>query len=125
MEAKRGEIEIRTERRESVVVLRVEGEVIRDNQVRLRAALEDLIRDGVRGIALDLSNVVYMDSAGLGCCASIQKLLRVKGRALVAFGAVESVDSTWKLIRLDLVVPLLASEEEALGWLERECRPAP
>ena len=68
--------------------------------------------------------VEYIDSAGLGACASGRKLLRERnGAGLVMFGASPSVARMWKLIRLDIVVPSFATEDAAmarLGALELE-----
>ena len=106
-------------------IVRVEGKVIRENQGDLRERLEGLLAQGTKGVALDLEKVDYMDSAGLGCCASVQKLIRDKaGGSLVVFGASSNIEKMWKLIRLDLVIPLFAAEKEALGWLASGASPS-
>jgi hypothetical protein len=61
-----------------------------------------------------------MDSAGLGCCSLIHKLLTEQAAGAIAvFGASPNLEKTWSLIRLDLVIPLFANEAEALNWLRR------
>ena len=99
-------------------VVRVEGKVIRENQAKLRAELETLVLNGTPSLALDLEHVQYMDSSGLGCFSSIERLLQARGAGRIAvFGAPPNVEKTWRMIRLDMVIPLFANEGEALAWL--------
>lgn len=100
-------------------IVKVEGRLVRENQADLKAAIDGLVNDGVVGIALDFAEVEYVDSAGLGACASSNKMLRERGEgALVMFGGAPSIVKMWRMIRLDLVIPLFDSEKEALGWLQ-------
>ncbi|MBI4582602.1 MAG: STAS domain-containing protein [Planctomycetes bacterium] len=100
-------------------IVRVEGKIVRENQAELRSKLEEVIgKGGVKGIALDFEAIDYLDSAGLGCCASIHKLLfDRKCGPLVMFGASPNIERMWKLIRLDLVIPLFQKEQDALAQL--------
>ena len=111
---------IEVEERDDVVVVKPVGRVVRENQTELRAELERLVRGGALKIALNLEMVDYMDSAGLGCCSFISKLLGEQASGAVAvFGASRNLEKTWTLIRLDLVIPLFANEAESLAWLRR------
>ena len=112
------------ERRDGTAVVRISGKIIRENQAELRSQLEELIAGGAQGIAIDLEGVSYMDSAGLGCCASLSKKMREsRGDAeqgvvpLTVFNASPNIAKMWKLIRLDLVIPICAEENEALALL--------
>jgi anti-sigma B factor antagonist len=112
------ELKIEVDRRGRLAVVSVAGQVVRDNQVALRNELERLVLDGVTELAVDLSQVSYMDSAGLGCCSSIQKLLSEnRSGAIAVFGATENVERTWILIRLDSVIPVFSDRAAALEWL--------
>lgn len=102
---------------EGFPVVNVEGKVIRENQGELRKQLEELVTSGHRGIALNLEGVNYMDSAGLGCCAAVQKGLKQQSGSLVVFGASPNIEKMWKLIRLDLVIPLVADKQTAFARL--------
>jgi anti-anti-sigma factor len=113
-------MEITVTEREGYAIVRVTGRMVRENQIELRKKLEEVITNGIKGIALDFSGVDYLDSAGLGCCASVQKLMRdKKSGILVMFGASPNIEKMWKLIRLDLVIPFFKMEEEALAALEK------
>ena len=70
------------------------------------------------GIALNLEAVEYMDSAGLGCCAAVKKLMSNNGGgAKAVFGASQNIKKMWGLIRLDLVIPTFPDAEAALAYL--------
>jgi anti-anti-sigma factor len=98
--------------------VQLSGQIVRENQLELRNVLESLGGPNVRAVALDLNALDYIDSSGLGTCAAARKSLREKGvTRMVAFGASPSVQKMWRLIRLDLVIPCLATEKEALAQL--------
>ena len=118
--AEQKELKIDVDRRGELAVVSVAGQVVRDNQVGLRKDLERLVRDGVTQLAVDLEKVSYMDSAGLGCCSAIQKLLSENGSGAIAvFGATENVERTWTLIRLDSVIPVFSDRAKAISWLRQ------
>jgi len=118
-------MEITVRQHEDFTIVGVKGRVIRENQGELRKLLEEVISRGIKGIALDFEAVDYIDSAGLGCCAAIHKLLvDKKCGALVMFGASPNIEKMWKLIRLDLVIPVYQKEKEALSRLEAEAAAA-
>lgn len=106
------------QRDDGVVVVQVAGQIIRENQSELRDELVRRAAGNPPGIAVDLAKVDYMDSAGLGCCSMIHKLLQQKsGGTMVVFGASENLEKTWNLIRLDLVIPMFSSEDDAVHWI--------
>ena len=111
-------MEIATRRQNGFAIVQVKGKIVRENQAELRKALEEVIGGGVKGIGLDFDGVDYIDSAGLGCCAAVQKLLEdKKSGPLVMFGASPNIKKMWKLIRLDLVIPMLEGEKDAVTRL--------
>ena len=108
-------MEISSEDRSGVSIVRVKGKVVRENRDELRRALEEIVERGTKGIALDFDGVDYIDSSGLGSCAAVQKKLdEKKAGPLVLFGASPNIAKMWKLIKLDLSIPLCADEREAL-----------
>ncbi len=111
-------MDISTREQDGLVFVSVKGKVVRENQAELRRQLEAIIAAGMDGIALDFDRVDYIDSAGLGCCAAAHKLLREKGGGeLVMYGASPNIQKMWKLIRLDLVIPVCKGRKEAVERL--------
>ena len=105
---------------DGVVVVSPFGRIVRENEGLLRDHLERLVLDGASRIALDLQSVDYMDSAGLGCCSFVHKLLteRAKGH-VAAFGLSRDIEKVWCLVRLDLVIPVFPDAAKAVQWLRR------
>lgn len=102
-------------------IVSVKGKLVREDQGDLRQILDGLITQGTRGIALDFGAVTYIDSAGMGCCAGVKKLMRDKKcGCLVVFGASPVIAKMWKLIRLDMEIPLCATEAEARTRLQTD-----
>ena len=114
-------MEIKVRKHNNYSIVGVKGRIVRENQGDLRKVLEEAVSQGVKGLALDFDGVDYVDSAALGCCAAIHKLMQDrKSGALVLFGASPNIERMWKLIRLDLVIPLYQEEKEALKRLEAD-----
>jgi anti-sigma B factor antagonist len=67
-------------------------------------------------VVLDLSNVVFMDSSGLGAIVSVLKRMP-KGCELIICGMTDHVSSMFKLTRLDRVFTVRKNVDEALSTL--------
>ena len=117
-------MEIKAENREGYAIIRPSGSIVRENQAELKASVETAVAGKARGVALDFEKVDYIDSAGLGCCVGIHKLLfdKKSGR-IVVFGALPAVVQLWKMIHIDLIIPLFADEDSAIAKLKEEGRP--
>ena len=64
---------------------------------------------------LDLSEVPYMDSTGLGTIVKHYVRCHGKGTRLVAAGANPRVIDLFKLTKVDAIIPLVAAVEDAEG----------
>ncbi len=81
--------------------------------------LGDWIDAGNRRIVLNLSEVDFIDSSGLGAIISGLKRIGNDG-SLVICGVRETVMSLFRLTRMDRVFNIFPSEEEALGYLSEK-----
>ena len=77
----------------------------------------ELIREGHQWIALEISEVEFIDSKGLATFVSIAQLLDGNG-ALVISGARGSVISMLKLTRLDKIFRMFPDEKQAIAALQ-------
>jgi anti-sigma B factor antagonist len=101
---------------------RAEGEVtvlqVMDRRIDARSApdlkqrIGSYISGGAEWLVLDLSEVEFVDSSGLGAIVSALKLLGRRGD-LVISGARESVQALFKLTRMDKVFRMFGTVEEA------------
>jgi len=64
------QLKLETEKHDSQTTVRATGRVTLETSASLESALRDLTADGKR-IVLDLTNVDYVDSAGLGALVSV------------------------------------------------------
>ncbi|MGB7183213.1 MAG: STAS domain-containing protein [Burkholderiaceae bacterium] len=79
------------------------------NSVRLAAA--DYVAEAPGRVVLDLSDVNFVDSSGLGSLVALHKTMR-DGRKLEIAGAANSVLSLFKLTRMDRVFVMHPSIEQ-------------
>lgn len=103
----------------AVLLVRVQAiQIGADTADTFRAqVLKDVPREGAR-VALDLSQVEFMDSSGLGALVSLLKAVRPTGE-LVLFGLKPSVQEILRLTHLDSVFVAAATEEAAFALFTR------
>ncbi|MCX5811346.1 MAG: STAS domain-containing protein [Proteobacteria bacterium] len=79
----------------------------------LKGRMVDWINNGNKRIVLDLSEVEFIDSSGLGAIVSSLKTIGNEGY-LVICGMNETVKNLFHLTRIDRVFQIFLSEEEAI-----------
>lgn len=82
----------------------------------LKDKITELIQAGNTRIALDVSDVQFVDSSGLGAIVSALKLMGGNGD-LVVGGVRDTVLSMFKLTRLDRVFRIFKRPDEAVAAL--------
>jgi anti-sigma B factor antagonist len=83
-----------------------------------KGRMVDWINQGNRRIVLDLSEVDFIDSSGLGAIVSSLKTLGNDGD-LVICGIRETVMGLFKITRMNRVFQIFADQPEALKALEQ------
>lgn len=78
----------------------------------------EFVRSGQTRIALDIHEIEFIDSSGLGAIVSVLKQLGGQGD-LVICGARDTVTSMFKLTRLDKVFQMFPGTSEAVAALGR------
>ncbi|MBI4602061.1 MAG: STAS domain-containing protein [Planctomycetes bacterium] len=79
----------------------------------LKKAIGKAVAGGKRDIILDLSNVHFLDSSGLGVLVFCRQMVGEEGRFAIS-GVVKDVTALLKLTHLDKVFCLAASPEDLL-----------
>ncbi len=82
--------------------------------VQFKDRFRDLADDNTARYVLDMSNVQFMDSSGLGAVVAVYKFLGPDRRFDIA-GQTPTVDRVFKLTRMDSVFTIYDSVETALG----------
>jgi anti-sigma B factor antagonist len=108
-------IEIRNEN--DVLVVKVTEDRL-DSYVatEFRDQMDQQIAQGTSRIVLDLSEVEFVDSSGLGAIVTTQKRLG-SSQDLVICGAGEAVLRLFRLARLDKILQIAADQRQALEVL--------
>jgi len=101
-----------------LVVLPREKRIDASVSTGFKGRMVDWINQGNRHIVLDLSEVDFIDSSGLGAIVSTLKTLGNDGD-LVICGIRETVMGLFKITRMNRVFQIFATESEAIEALSR------
>jgi anti-sigma B factor antagonist len=101
---------------EVLIIKPIEKRLDASVAVDFKEKVAELIKSGNELIVLDLSEVNFMDSSGLGAIVSSLKTLGRKGE-LVISGIQETVMQLFKLTRMDRVFRIFKDEKEAVSAL--------
>jgi anti-sigma B factor antagonist len=100
-----------------VLVVRVhESRIVADVAPQFKEGLIAYVKSGKRNVVLDLSEVTFIDSSGLGALIGSLKAMG-KGGELALCSARDGVISMLKLTRMDKVFRIFATANEAASAL--------
>ncbi len=95
------------------VVMKLSGRMDADSNKEFDAACERLVQDGSVYLIIDLAELVYINSAGLGSFLRNAKRAQEKGGALLLSGMKGLVKEVFEMTRLISVFPVFDSPEAA------------
>jgi anti-sigma B factor antagonist len=112
-------------KQDDVVILELVGKLTAGlgDQI-LRDSLDELLGQGWRKILVNLSEVGFMDSAGVGELVSGLRTAQRLGAQLHLLNTNERVHSTLSIARLLPIFKIHTTEQDALGALARTDGPA-
>lgn len=91
-------MEITAVRRGARVIVRLCGELDHHSASRVRNTLELMLRDlTVREMQLDMTQVSFMDSAGLGVVLGRYKTLTARGGKMIVSGVRSPIDRIFRM----------------------------
>ena|SRR5215212_5811082 len=93
----------------------VSGEIDVFTAPLFKQAVVNLVADGQRHLFLDMRDVTFMDSSGFGALLGATKRLRPDGGSLNLIGCNRTIQRMLHLTRLDTILGLYESEEEAMA----------
>ena len=101
---------------DGVTVLDLSGRItLGEGSVQLRDAIRDLIAKGQRHILLDLGEVNYIDSSGLGELVSAYTTVKNQGAALKLLKLTKKVHDLLQLTKLYTVFDIFDDEASAIA----------
>ncbi len=105
---------------DDVTILTIDGRVTRDDGYgALKARITELVATGQRHVLLNLSDVPYLDSSGVGELVSVFITVRNHGGILKLTGASGRVAELLAVAKLDTVFEMFDSESTALASFTR------
>ena len=101
---------------DGVTVLELSGRItLGEGSVQLRDAIRDLIGKGQRNILLDVGEVSYIDSSGLGELVSAYTTARNQGAKLKLLKLTKKVHDLLQLTKLYTVFDIYDDEASAIA----------
>ncbi len=101
---------------DGVTVLDLSGRItLGEGSVQLRDAIRDLISKGQKNILLNLGDVNYIDSSGLGELVSAYTTAKNQGAALKLLNLTKKVKDVLQLTKLYTVFDIYDDEASAIG----------
>ena len=98
-------MEIKAIRRGQRIIVRLSGELDHHSAADVRGALDAVLRDvTVREMQLDMTDVTFMDSAGLGVVLGRYRTLAARGGRLIVSGVRTPIDRIFRMSGLYALV---------------------
>jgi anti-sigma B factor antagonist len=101
-------------------VVAVAGEIDVYSVTALREELAALDAAGHHLVAVDLTDMTFCDSSGLGVLVGAVKRATAGGGGVSLFGAPEHFLRVLRITGLTKVMPPFERRDEALGWLDAQ-----
>ncbi len=91
-------MEINATKRGPRLTVQLKGELDHHSAERARSVLDTMLHDvSVRELVLDLSEISFMDSAGLGVVLGRYRTIQLRGGRIIVRGVSPSVDRIFKM----------------------------
>lgn len=103
-----------TEIDEGFSLIKFTGEIIPEDQESIINPVRKLISQGFRTFFLEMEDVSYINSAGIGAVAATLKIVREVSGDIVLINPSDPVMSLLQITRLDTLFKICSGVEEAL-----------
>jgi anti-sigma B factor antagonist len=105
------------EERGAALIIRVVGQLTVTDRAELETMVGHAIDAGQRRIVLDFSATPYIDSSGLAALAAMARRMRAAAGELHAAALDDDLRALMELTKLDAILPLAATTDEAVARL--------
>lgn len=100
-------IQTQTETREKTVIIILSGKYDISEIIRFEALFKEHLKDMPERIALNLNELEYIDSSGIGSLIRCMNFASHENIAFVCYDLNEKISNLFKAARLDQYMPLL------------------
>lgn len=110
-------VEITTNKENDIQIIHVNGEIDAGSSIHLDNAFNEARENGMKKVAVDLSQLHYISSAGLGVFVSHLDEFELEQVKLVIYGIQEKVRQVFDILGLEKVIQIKPSKEEGIKVL--------
>lgn len=96
----------------------IKGEISSFSEKTLSEAYAQATQENVRTVIFNFSELVYMNSFGIGMLVMLLIRARREGKNIVGYGLSDHYRNIFELTRLDQVIPIYSTQEIALASAE-------
>ena len=107
-------MEINVKETESITIIELSGEVDAQRSPEIKSKMRELIAEGKNKIVIDLEQVKYMDSSGLGVLVSGLKAARKESGDLKLTALQAEVQNIFELTQLNKVFEIFENQADAV-----------
>lgn len=108
-----------TEVKENILFINLEGDLLGENNgPELVDLINDKINESVVLCSINLSNVRYMNSSGIGVLITLLTKFRNKGGEVVLINPSEQIKKLLVITKLNAIFNVVATQEEAISKLK-------
>jgi len=100
-----------------VVMVRLHGRLDSMGADRIGARFSAAVASSAQRVAIDLSGLSFLASLGIRLFIASARALGQRGGKMVIFGASDMVSTVLEHIGLDQMIPIVATEQQALERL--------
>ncbi|QTA38226.1 STAS domain-containing protein [Thermosipho ferrireducens] len=101
-----------------VPVVKIKGEIDVSNAPQMKAYIhENTIKKGYKNCVLDLTDMEYIDSSGLGILVGLLKTFKINGGEVVLANLNSNILHLLRMTNLDRVLNIKNSVSEAIKFL--------
>ncbi|MBN8219047.1 MAG: STAS domain-containing protein [Spirochaetes bacterium] len=108
-------MEIKTRVVDGIVILDIDGEIDLYNAPEIKGTIKQQMDGGHKKIIVNLENVSYIDSSGIGALISSLSNLKKIGGGLKIMHVYDSVRKVFELTKLTSFFEIYDSEDEAVA----------
>lgn len=105
-------------------VVELIGEVDVYSASQAKQKIHDLIEGGANHLVIDLSGTEYLDSTAMGVLVGVLRRVGESGGWVRLVGLKPRIRRLFQITRLDQILPIFETEEEALADLAKKEEPA-
>ena len=107
-------MQISTRTRDKITIVAIAGSLDSMTSPEAQKAIDAVLADGARKVAIDFTALDYVSSAGLRVLLGAAKQLKASGGALPTFGLNDSVREVFDISGFTAILPVFPTEGDAV-----------